>query len=49
MGEQINKEFEKFQKELKIRNKKMKYVTTFEPLQKLDNVIDDLKNKDVEL
>lgn len=47
MGERINKEFEKFQEELKNREKKLKLITTFEPLDKLDDAINELKNKEV--
>lgn len=49
MGEMINKEFEKFQKELKKREKKIKYITSFESSDKLDDVINELKNKEITL
>ena len=49
MGDKINKEFEDFQKELKKKDKKIKYVPSFETSDKLENVIKELKNKEVTL
>lgn len=46
MGEIINKEFEKFQDELKIRDKKIKYITKFE-LSDFDEIMNELKKKEI--
>lgn len=45
MNEEINKQFEDFQKELEIREKKLKDIVKFEPDDRLDMIIDELKNK----
>lgn len=49
MGEKINKEFEEFQKQLEIRNKKLKGLVKFEPDKKLDDIMKELKDKKVTL
>lgn len=50
MGDKINKEFEKYQEDLKTRNKKLKLVVNFEPQEeKLDEAIKDLKEKKITL
>ena len=49
MGEEINKEFEEFQKNLEIRNMHLKTKVVFEPDDKLDEMIEDIKNKDIVL
>lgn len=50
MGDKINKEFEKYQEDLKTRNKKLKLVVNFEPQEeKLDKAIKDLKEKKITL
>lgn len=49
MGDRINKEFEKFQKELEIRKKKLKLLVSFEPDKNLDVILDELKQKKITL
>ena len=49
MGESINKEFEKYQKDLETRNKKLKIPVQFEADEKLDGVLKELKDKEVTL
>lgn len=43
----IYTDFENFQKDLKIREKKLKDVIYFKSNNKLDSIISDLKNKEV--
>lgn len=45
MGDKINKEFEKYQKDLEIRKKKLKLLVRFEPDEKVEKVIEELNNK----
>ena len=47
MGDKINKEFEKFQKDLEIRKKKLKLLVEFEPNKNLDDVLKELKELDI--
>lgn len=49
MGEKINKEFEEYQKDLKIREKKLKTIVHFEPDEEVDKVLDELKDKHITL
>lgn len=49
MGDRINKEFEKFQKDLEIRKKKLKLLIEFEPDKNLDDVLKELNNKKITL
>lgn len=49
MGDKINKEFEKYQKDLETRNKKLKLIVKFEPDERLDEVLDELKDKQITL
>ena len=49
MGEQINKEFEIFQKHLKKKKKKLKTKINFQNDKNLEEIIKELKNKTVEL
>lgn len=49
MGESINKEFEKYQKDLETRNKKLKFPVSFEPDEKLDDILNELKDKKITL
>ena len=49
MGESINKEFEKYQKDLETRNKKLKIPVQFEADEKLDGALKELKDKEVTL
>lgn len=49
MGDKINKEFEKFQKELEIRKKKLKLLVKFEPDKTLDDALNELKDKKITL
>lgn len=47
MSDIINKEFENFQKELEIRNKKLKGIVRFKPDDKIDELIKELKEKTI--
>ena len=49
MGDKINKEFEKFQKDLEIRKKKLKLLIEFEPDKNLDDVLKELNDKKIDL
>ena len=49
MGEKINKEFEEYQKDLKTREKKLKTVVHFEPDDKVDKILEELKEKTITL
>lgn len=49
MGDKINKEFEKYQKELETREKNLKLIVKFNPDEKIDEVIDELKQKEITL
>lgn len=49
MGDKINKEFEKFQKELEIRKKKLKLLVKFVPDDKVDKILNELKDKSITL
>jgi hypothetical protein len=42
MGEQINQEFEEFQKVLTKKEKKLKYISSFRPDERTMKIIDDL-------
>lgn len=49
MGERINKEFDRFQEELRQREKKLKYIMTFESDSKIDKELEELKEKKLSL
>ena len=49
MGDNINKEFENFQKDLEIRKKKLKLLVEFEPDKNLDDVLKELNDKKITL
>lgn len=49
MGDKINKEFEKYQQELETREKKLKLLVKFNPDEKIDELIDELKQKEIVL
>ena len=49
MGDKINKEFEKFQKDLEIRKKKLKLLVEFEPDKNLYDTLKELNNKQLTL
>lgn len=45
----INKQFDDFQKDLNEREKRIKYLTSFEIDEELDNIINELKDKKIDL
>lgn len=47
MGDEINKKFEEFQEELKIKEKRLKKKVKFETDEELEKAIEELKNKEV--
>lgn len=47
MGDLINREFEKFQNELKKRDRKLKDIVRFETDTDIDAAIEELKNKEL--
>lgn len=47
MNEELNKQFEEFQKDLKIREKKLKGLVRFEKDERLDLLLQELKRKDL--
>lgn len=47
MTEIINKDFEEFQKDLDVRNKKLKCLVKFKPDEKIDKLIKELKENKV--
>jgi hypothetical protein len=49
MGEQINKDFEDFQKELEEKEKKKRIRLVFEPDEKIDEELEELGEKEVVL
>ena len=49
MGDKINKEFEKFQKDLEIRKKKLKLLVEFEPDKNRDDILKELNDKKITL
>jgi len=49
MGDEINKEFEEFQQDLKLRNKKLKLISKFELDENLEDELKELKNKKITL
>jgi len=49
MGEKINKEFEEYQKDLKIRDKKLKDVVYFEPDEEVEKLLNEIKDKEITL
>lgn len=49
MGEKINKEFEEYQNDLKIREKKLKTIVIFEPNDEIEKALDELKKKQITL
>ena len=46
MGDAINKEYDKFQKELKERDKKIKIMMKFKADPDIDIALDELNNKE---
>ena len=49
MGEQINKEFEEFQKQLLIRSKKIKGVVHFDQQNDIDEILKEVKSKKIDV
>ena len=49
MGDKSNKEFEKCQKDLEIRKKKLKLLVQFEPDEEVEKAIEELNNKKITL
>ena len=49
MGEQINKEFDDFQKHLEKKEKQLKIPISFETGKTIDEELEELKRKDVVL
>lgn len=49
MGEKINKEFEEYQKDLESRNKKLKTIVRFEPDEEIEELLKELKDKELTL
>ena len=49
MGEKINKQFDDYQKDLEKRNLKLKTLVYFEPDEKLEEVVKELKDKKIVL
>lgn len=49
MGEQINKQFEDFQEDLKNREKNLKLLVKFETNDNIDDLLEELKKKEIEL
>ena len=49
MGDKINKEFEIYQKDLETRNKKLKLIAKFEPDERLEEELKELKDKQITL
>lgn len=47
MNDLINKEFDMFQKELSKRDKKLKFISSFNTSSNIDEVINDLKYKEI--
>lgn len=47
MNEELNKQFEEFQKDLEIREKKLKGLVRFEKDERLDLLLQELKQKDI--
>lgn len=49
MGDKINKEFEKYQEELEIRKKNLKLPSHFELDENLDEILKEVKEKEITL
>lgn len=49
MGENINKEFEEYQKQLKIRNKKLKNIVHFDTDNTIDELLKEVKSKTINI
>ena len=49
MGDKINKEFEKYQKDLETREKKLKLLPKFEPDEEVEKILNELKDKQITL
>ena len=47
MEELINKEFDDFQKQLDIRDKKLKTIIKFETSKEMEDMVDSLKEKEI--
>lgn len=47
--EDINKEFDEYQKSLDIRNQRLKLITRFEVDSEFDELLDSLRQKDIKL
>ena len=49
MGDKINKEFEKYQEDLKIRERKLKLLVHFDPDEEVERALEELKDKKITL
>jgi len=49
MGDKINKEFEKYQKDLETREKKLKLIAKFEPDEEVEKILSEIKDKQITL
>lgn len=49
MGESINKAFEDYQKDLRNREKNLKYIMSFDTDETLEEMTKELKNKEIVL
>lgn len=47
MSEEINKQFEEYQKQLKIREKKLKPLVAFETDEDIYKILEELKKKEI--
>ena len=47
MGDKINKEFEKYQQDLELRNKKLKLLMSFDIDEDIDELLKELKEKQI--
>ena len=47
MGEKINQEFEKYQEDLKTREKKLKTIVYFEPDEEVEKALEELRKKEI--
>lgn len=49
MGDKINQEFEEYQQDLETRSKKLKLIPKFEMDESLEDTLNGLKGKQIEL
>lgn len=49
MGDKINQEFEEYQQDLETRSKKLKLIPKFEVDESLEDTLNGLKGKQIEL